>query len=87
MTASNQEAKLASLYTALGSSTLPYEGAWHAYWDDLGTVAAGTFNERMLAWINGVLGTSYINLPRAQQAYAEDQSAYNWDSLGDLGLP
>lgn len=82
----NQSAKHANLLTALATTGLTYEQAWHAYWDSL-AVASGNFNERMLAWINGVLTTSYQDLPRAMQAYADNEGAYNWDSLDDLNLP
>lgn len=87
MPQSNQSAKHASLLTALGAGfeDFTYESAWHAYWDDQ-SIDGHTFNERMLNWINSVLTTSYANLPRAMQAFAEDRGAYNWDSLGDLAL-
>jgi hypothetical protein len=85
----SQSAKHASLLAALGAGFegYGYEAAFMAYWDSLGTVAAGTFNERMLSWINGVLSVTHNNLPSAMQAYAVSKSAYNWDSLGDLALP
>lgn len=85
----SQSAKHASLLTKLGAGfeNYGYEAAFMAYWDSLGTVSAGTFNERMLDWINDVLAVSHNNLPSAMQAYAVSKSAYNWDSLGDLGLP
>ena len=89
-TQTNQSAKHANLLTALGAGfeAYTYESAWHAYWDDLGSLAPGRpFDERMLLWINGVLSTSYTNLPRAMQAYAVAKGAYSWSSLDDLDLP
>ena len=62
---------------AAALKSTPYEGLWHAY---------GTFNERMLVWINAVLAASHTNVSGAMQAFAADRGAYNWDSLGDLGL-
>jgi hypothetical protein len=58
---------------------------WHAYWDSQ-SVAAGTFNERILAWINTTLGTSYTNLAGAMHAYALNSGFSNWHSIGELTL-
>lgn len=46
------------------------------------SIAAGPFNARMLAWINGNLGTSYTGLPEAMHAFAVNRSAPDWDGLG-----
>jgi hypothetical protein len=85
----SQSAKHASLLTKLGAGFegYGYEAAFMAYWDSLGTVAAGTFNERMLRWINIVLSATHNNLPSAMQAYAVNKSAFNWNALGNLDLP
>ena len=48
---------------------------------DLDSIPAGTYNERLLAWLNNYLGASYASLPEAKQAYAEDSGFYNWDSI------
>ena len=82
----NQSDKQASLRAKTGKA-LPYEDDWHAYWDSLAILPNGNFNERMLAWINAALVTSFTNLPSAQQAYAAAKGASNWDSLTALGLP
>ena len=84
----NQSLKHASLLTKLGAGyeAYGYGPAFLAYWASLG-ITTGTFNERMLSWINSALSASYANLPQAMQAYAVAKSANNWDSLGDLGLP
>jgi hypothetical protein len=52
-------------------------------WDAEG-VAAGTFNERQLRWINDRLTTSYTNLQEAMQAFADSKGASNWSALGTL---
>jgi len=52
-------------------------------WDAEG-VAAGTFNERQLQWINDRLTTSYTNLQEAMQAFADSKGASNWSALGTL---
>jgi hypothetical protein len=47
-------------------------------------VAAGTFDERQLRWINARMGATFTNLDEAMQAYATGQGVYNWSSLGAL---
>lgn len=102
MPQTTQSAKHANLIAALGTSATgygdfagySYESAWHAYWNGVRAgdpeaetpIADGPFNQRMLDWINVELTTSYENLPRAMQAFAEDRGAFNWDSLDDLDL-
>jgi len=83
---SNQSDKHAELLTILSATGLTYEQAWHTYWDELG-IAAGNFNERMLAWINSAMTASFTDVSRAMQEYAEDQGFYDWDSMNDMGLP
>ena len=80
----NQEARHQDLrdQTATARSTA---SDWHAYWDDQG-VDAGTFNERMLTWINTVLGTSYTNVAGAMHAYAADKGFGRWSDINDLSL-
>lgn len=77
---SQQGLKQAAVRAATGTE-LTYEGDWHALFNDAG-IAEGPFNGRLLAWINARLGTTYDSLPGAQQAFAADQGAYNWSSLG-----
>jgi hypothetical protein len=77
---SNQSLKQASIRAVTGT-TGTYEEDWGALFD-LAAIAGGTFNERLLAYINYKLSSSYNNLPSAMQAFAADNGAYNWDSLG-----
>ena len=58
---------------------------WSALFDADGT-AAGTWNERMLAWINATLTASYTNINAAMQAYAVDQGFANWSSMNTITL-
>jgi len=67
------------------STTGSTSSDWHAYWDDQG-IDTGTFNERMLAWINTALGTSYTDVTGAMAAYAADKGVSGWSSLDDLAL-
>ena len=77
---SNQGLKQASI-RAVTSTTNTYEGDWQELFDDH-SIAAGTFNERLLLWINYKLTAAHTNLPEAQQALAVDNGFYNWDSMG-----
>jgi len=53
---------------------------------DADGIAAGTFNERQLLWINARLTATYTSLNEAMQAYAESKGAANWSSLGTLAV-
>jgi len=77
---SNQSLKQASVRGVTGT-TLTYNGDWMALFDAR-AIPAGTFNERLLGYINDKLLTAYTNLPQAQQALATDQGFNNWDSMG-----
>ena len=81
---SNQSGVQAAIRASTGTAGT-YTEDWHALWDDA-AVAAGTFNERMLAWINGRLSSIYTNVNEAMQAYAEDQGFANWSSMDTLTL-
>lgn len=63
------------------------DGDYNANWLDVfdeDEIAAGTFNERMLLWLNDWLGASYASLPQAQQAFAESQGYINWSSMRSI---
>lgn len=82
----NQEKRMAALVaiieaTTAGSSTgKDYNAVWNVFFDDEG-ISDGTFNERLLEWINDKLMTSHTNVNDAMQAYAESEGAADWDSL------
>ena len=80
----NQEGVHAAVRAVTGTSR-SYNEDWHALFDDEG-IAAGPFNERMLAWINATLGTSYSNVNAAMQAFAVDQGFTNWASMNTFAL-
>lgn len=77
---STQSARQASVRAVTGTA-LTYEGDWHALFD-ANLIAAGPFDQRLLAYLNAKLVASYTNLPQAQQAFAVANSATNWASLG-----
>lgn len=78
--ATNQEGQQATARTA-GSSALTFNGDFLSMFAASG-VTTGTYNERLLAWINAKLLTSYTSLPAAQQAYAVSKGFNNWSSMG-----
>lgn len=84
---SNQGLRQASV-RAVTETTGTVSGDWHSLWDDE-EIAAGTFNERMLAWINGRLSASHTNINEAMFAFAENEGVGNWNELGtfDATIP
>lgn len=76
----NQEAKHISIRT-ITSTTGTYNEDWIAAFDD-DSVAAGTFNERMIGWLQNRLTSSNENLPDLQAEFAIDKGADSWDQLG-----
>ena len=60
-----------------------YEEDWNALFDD-GSVPAGTFNERLLSYINTALTTSYTNLPDAMRAFAVANGATTWGEISSF---
>lgn len=82
----NQGDVQASVRARSGSTDgLAYNGDWHALWD-AETIDAGTFNERMLAWLNVELSPAvYTNVAEAMQAYAESLGFANWPSMDAIG--
>jgi hypothetical protein len=76
---SNQSALQAAIRASTGT-THDMNGDWLALFASAG-MSTGSFNERMLAWLNGELSASYPSLPAAQQAYAVAQGAARWSDL------
>lgn len=80
----NQSARQASVRDATGTAWT-YEGDWHALFDAAG-IAVGDFNGRMLAWINGQLGSSYADVNGAMNAYAVAKGSASWNELGAFSV-
>ena len=78
--ATNSEAKLASV-RGVTSTTGTYNEDWLALFTAR-SIPAGSFNERLLAYINGELSTSYTDINLALQAFAVDQDDDNFSSMG-----
>jgi hypothetical protein len=77
---SQQGLRQASVRAVTGTA-LTYEGDWHALFDQA-SLPEGTFNDRLLRWINLKLAAAFTELNGAMQALAEDFGAYNFSSLG-----
>lgn len=81
--ASNQGNRQQTLRTST-SKALNYEGDWMAKFD-ANSVPGGTFNGRMIAFINAQLGTTYTEINGAMYAYAISQSTTGAKSFNELG--
>ena len=77
--ATNSEAKQASV-RGVTSTTGTYNEDWLALFTAR-SIPAGSFNERLLAYINGELSTSYTDINLALQAFAVDQDDDNFSSM------
>ena len=80
--ATNQEARQTSI-RAETSTTGTHDEDWVALFTAR-SAPAGTYNERLLSYINTKLSTSYTNLNDAVQALAANQSADNFSSMGSF---
>ena len=80
----NQEGRQAAVRTET-TTTEPLSGDWHALFDSV-PIDAGTWNERMLAWINDRLGESYTSLPGAMAAFAADGGFARWSDMNTVDI-
>lgn len=78
--ATNQNLRQASVRASTGTSYV-YNDDWMALFTAAG-FTTGTFNDRMKAWINGRLSTSYLSLNDAQKAFAINQGFTSWNEMG-----
>lgn len=82
---SNQSGVQAACRDYTGATDGDYNANWLEVFDE-DEIPAGTFNERMLLWLNDWLGASYASLPQAQQAFAESQGYANWSSMSSIAI-
>ncbi len=80
----NQESRHAAV-RALTGTARSYNEDWHALFDQWG-IATGHFNERMLAWLNAVLGTDHANINDAATAFAVGQGVDSWHDVRALDI-
>jgi hypothetical protein len=78
--ATNQEARQTAI-RAVTSTTGTLNEDWLALFTAR-SAPAGTYNERLLSYINTLLSASHTNLEDAMQALAADQGADNFSSMG-----
>lgn len=62
-----------------------WAGDWHKLFDDR-SIAAGTFNSRMLAWINDEIGLTFTSLPSAQAGFANRFGLGRWSGVTAAGV-
>ena len=79
---SNQSNLQASVRAAT-STAHPYNGDFLQEFADSGT-GGTTYNEQLLAWINGELSASHTSLPAAMQAYADNAGVTNWNAVTSI---
>lgn len=77
---SNQSLRQASVRAVTGT-TGTYEGDWHALFTSEG-IAAGPYNQRLLAWINARLSASYTTLSGAKAAFAAAEGVGRFNEVG-----
>ena len=65
------------------STTLDVNGDFMKEFDDSSTGGV-TFNEKLLAWINGELSASHTNINEAMQAFAVSKSRNNWNAVTSI---
>ena len=78
--ATNSEARQTSI-RAVTSTTGTYNEDWLALFTAR-SIGAGSYNERLLAYINNKLSTSYTDITVALQALAVNQGDDNFSSIG-----
>jgi len=77
---SNQSLRQESV-RAVTSTAYDYNGDWIALFNAR-SIPAGSFENRMLAYINGQLLSNYTNVNDAMRAFAVANSAPSWNELG-----
>lgn len=77
---SNQSKRQASV-RLVTSTASTYEGDFHALFD-LESIAPGTFNGRLLDYINLKLGAAHTELNGAMAAFAIANGSASWNELG-----
>ena len=76
---SNQSNLQAAIRSAT-STTLDFNGDFMKEFADSSTGGV-TFNEKLLAWINGEVTASHTNINAAMQAFAVSKSRNNWNAV------
>jgi hypothetical protein len=64
-------------FRALASTSLTYNGDAMAAFG-----GTGTYNERLIAWLQSQTGSSMTEINGLMQLFAEQKGATNWSSLG-----
>jgi hypothetical protein len=78
--ATNQEARQASVRAVTGTAYV-YDDDWLALFRAAG-ITTGGFNDRLLAYLNSRMGSSYANVNDAMLAFAVTQGFTSWSAMG-----
>lgn len=82
----SQQSLQQASFRAISGTTLDYNGDAYAAFQTEATIPAGAqFNEAFLIWLRVRLGVEDGDLPGLMQAFAEQEGAHNWSSLGSFG--
>lgn len=76
---------VADAVKAITGTSRGYNGDWHALFTAR-SIPSGTYNERMLKFLNQVMATNYASLPQAQHVYAVRLGFNNWSSMTTMSL-
>jgi hypothetical protein len=79
----NQESLQTSIRLITGTSGTIDED-WMELFDDY-SIASGSFNERMMLWLQSALNSSETNINALKQLYADSLGVYNWNSVYTIG--
>ena len=77
---SQQSLRQASI-RAVTSTAHDYNGDWHALFD-AAAIGPGTYEERLLQWINARLSASHTEINGAMAAFAAAEGADNFQAIG-----
>lgn len=76
----SNQSELQKSIRGVTATYLNYEGDWHSLFD-VDSVPDGSFNSRLLFWINSKLSSSYTNIQSAKAAFAENIGVTNWNDV------
>lgn len=69
----------------IASSALDYNGDLRALFAAEATIPAGSsYNEAFILWLQARLSSAQTDLPGLMAAFAAQQGAYNWSSIGTI---
>lgn len=80
--ATNQEARHAAVRSITGT-TWTHDGDWMALFTSE-SIAAGTFNERFIGWLQAATGSASTNINDLKAKYASDNGFASWEAVNTI---